>query len=166
MTHLADRRQEVTHPHEAEVQAIASILRGARSEPHLLVGDFNAVARGDPVGDPPHGVVKTGDARPDAPRRALHYLREAGYVDCYRARHPRRPGYTYPAAGPWLRLDYAFASPNMARYLVDCDVVRSALARRASDHLPVVVCFDRPAMVYCPTDSRSDNTTAHGPHHQ
>ena len=49
------------------------------------------------------------------------------------------PGYTYPADAPWLRLDYAFASPDLAPRLAACDVVANDLAARASDHLPLVV---------------------------
>jgi len=141
VTHLADRREEVAYPHEAEVQAILNVLCTDRSQPQLLVGDFNAIAHGDPVGDPAPEIVKTGDALPDAPRRTLQYLLDAGYVDCFRARHPRRPGFTYPARGPWLRLDYAFASPTMAQHLLTCDVVCSVLASHVSDHLPVLVGF-------------------------
>jgi exonuclease III len=107
--------------------------------PHLLVGDFNALVAGDPVGGPPPGVRKTGDALPDAPRRTLRQLFDAGYVDCFRTLHPQLPGYTCSADHPWLRLDDAFAEPTLARRLVQCEVNRSNLARRASDHLPLVV---------------------------
>jgi len=68
-THLADRFEEVTRPRQAEVQAILCVLRAFRAEPRLLVGDFNALVAGDPVGEPPPGVRETGDAIPDAPAR-------------------------------------------------------------------------------------------------
>lgn len=110
--HLADRRQEVTQPRDAEVQTILGLLPSIGSRCHLLVGDFNAVAPGDPVGEPPTGVVKTGEALPDASRGTLQHLLEAGYLDCYRVRHPRQPGFTYPAATPWLRLDLRVRSAN------------------------------------------------------
>jgi exonuclease III len=77
-------------------------------------------------------VVATG-----APRPAIRLLLEAGYVDCYRQLHSETPGYTYPAAAPWLRLDYIFAPPRMAERLVACDVPQGAAVKRASDHCPI-----------------------------
>jgi len=47
---------------------------------------------------------------------------------------PPLPGYAWT---------YAFAPPTMARRLVYCEVVRSDVARRTSDDLPLVVGFDR-----------------------
>ena len=112
-------------------------LASAGDAPHLLVGDLNALAPDDPVGEPPPGVEKRGEAVEGVPRLAIGPLLEAGYVDCYRALHPAEPGYTYLAATPWLRLDYAFASPALAARLVECDVVVGDPAGQASDHLPV-----------------------------
>jgi endonuclease/exonuclease/phosphatase family metal-dependent hydrolase len=140
-THLADRRQAVTRPREAEMHAILGVLSTAGSMPHLLVGDLNAVRPGDPVGEPPGGEAKVGDALPDSPRRTIGCLLDARYVDCYRAIHPRSPGYTYPARAPWLRLDYLFASPALAAGLASSEVVRGELAVRASDHLAVAAEF-------------------------
>jgi endonuclease/exonuclease/phosphatase family metal-dependent hydrolase len=134
-THLASRHDP--RPPAEEMPAVLGALRTAGDEPHLLVGDFNALSVGDPVGEPPPGVEKRGEAVDGVPRLALGPLLEAGYVDCYRTLHPDEPGYTYLAWAPWLRLDYAFASAALARRLVDCDVVRGDLAARASDHLPV-----------------------------
>jgi hypothetical protein len=81
-THLADRRQLVTQPREDEVRAILGVLNTRRSLPHLLVGDLNSIRFGDPVGVPPGGEAKLGDALPDAPRRAIQQLLDAGYRDC------------------------------------------------------------------------------------
>ena len=133
-THLASRHEAADHPRERELQAIAGVLEGGRQ---LLVGDLNALAPGDRVGDAPPGIEPRGDAVPGAPREVLLPLAAAGYVDCYRSLHPEDPGYTYPSDGPWLRLDYVFASPELASQLRACDVVRTEVAVRASDHLPV-----------------------------
>jgi endonuclease/exonuclease/phosphatase family metal-dependent hydrolase len=138
-THLASRHEEHVYPRDGEIRAILEVL-GRVSGPHLLVGDFNALGRDDPVGSPPPGVVPRGDALPGALRTVLEPLAAAGYMDCYRAQHDE-PGYTYPADAPWLRLDYAFASPELAPRVTACDVVASDLAARASDHLPLVVEF-------------------------
>jgi exodeoxyribonuclease-3 len=138
-THLASRHEIADHPREREVRAIVEVI--GHGGDAVFAGDLNALARGDPVGEPP-GWVPRSDALPGAPRDVLVPLVEAGYVDCYRALHLDGAGYTFPARAPWLRLDYVFASPGMAGRLRACDVVRTGLARRASDHLPVWAAFD------------------------
>ncbi len=138
-THLA-ARGDARRPAD-EVPVILDALRPVADRPHLLVGDFNAVRPGDPVGAPPHGVEKWGDARPCAPRQAIRLIIDAGYTDCYHVLHPREPGYTYPSDAPWLRLDYIFASPRMAARLHTCEVIAGGHAPRASDHLPLRAVF-------------------------
>jgi len=138
-THLASRHDP--RPPSEEIPAVLEVLRAAGDAPHALVGDFNALAVGDPVGDPPGGVERRGEAVDGVPRLAIGPLLEAGYVDCFRALHPDEPGYTYLAWAPWLRLDYVFASPGLAPRLVACDVVSDEPAARASDHLPVLAEF-------------------------
>jgi exodeoxyribonuclease III len=120
-----------------ELPAILDVLRPLAGRPHLLVGDLNALRPVDPVGTPPHGEEKRGDALPGAPRRAIHLILDAGYLDCYRSLHPETPGYTYPSDGPWLRLDYIFAAPQMAARLRGCDIVLGEEAEQASDHFPI-----------------------------
>jgi endonuclease/exonuclease/phosphatase family metal-dependent hydrolase len=142
-THLASRWDP--RPPAEEVPAILAVLRPLAEQPHLLVGDFNALHPDDAVGIPPHGVEKRGDALPGAPRQAIRYILDAGYLDCYRLLHPGEPGYTYPSDAPWLRLDYLFATPLLARRLVACDVVADEQACGASDHLPVWAEFHEPA---------------------
>ncbi len=137
-THLTSRQEEEAHPRIPEVRATLGVLRAVQ-DPHLLVGDFNAVAQGDSVGDPPLGVVPRGDAVSGAPRVVLAPFAAAGYVDCYRSLHAAKAGWTYPAATPWLRLDYAFASSNLAERVRACCVVDGEAARQASDHLPLAV---------------------------
>jgi endonuclease/exonuclease/phosphatase family metal-dependent hydrolase len=134
-THLASRHDARSPVDEAA--AIVDLLRPLAGQPHLLLGDFNALRPGDPVGAPPPGVEKRGDAVDGAPRRAIGLLLDAGYVDCYRALHADLHGHTYPSTHPWLRLDHIFASPSMAARVRACEVVDDAAARAASDHLPV-----------------------------
>lgn len=136
-THLTSRYEEAEHPRHGEVAAILAHLSRLDC-PHVLVGDFNALRQADRPGTPPRGILPRGDALPDAPRDVLEPLAASGYVDCYRALHDD-PGYTYPADAPWLRLDYAFASRNLAPHVAACDVLRDELTARASDHLPLVV---------------------------
>jgi exodeoxyribonuclease-3 len=138
-THLASRHDP--RPPAEEVPAVLEVLRAVGAAPHVLVGDFNALAVDDAIGEPPAGVEKRGEAVVGVPRLAITPLVEAGYVDCYRVLHQADPGYTYLAWAPWLRLDYVFASPSLAGRLLECDVVRGDLAARSSDHLPVHAAF-------------------------
>ena len=133
--HLASRHEEPEHPRAREVDAILGVLKGC-DRPHALAGDLNALRRDDSVGAPPPGVVPRGDALPGAPRDVLEPLAAAGYVDCFRAVSDE-PGFTYPAESPWLRLDYVFASPELAPRLQGAGVVATGESARASDHLPV-----------------------------
>jgi len=69
------------------------------------------------------------------------------YVDCFRRMHPRARGYTCATWLPAARVDYVFATPDLAPNLTMCDVVgRRGRADRdvaaASDHFPVVAEFD------------------------
>ncbi len=94
-----------------EVEAILEVLRGVAGSPHLLVGDLNAMPPGEAPGQPPEGAIA------DVRGEALAPLLATGYVDCYRALHPwnpAAPGYTYTTDHPWLRLDYIFATPELA----------------------------------------------------
>jgi exodeoxyribonuclease III len=141
-THLASRH-DLPVPAD-EVSLILGLLAPLVEQPHLLVGDFNALHPADPVGDPPPGVTKRGEAVEGTPRRAIQQLVDAGYVDCFRACNAREPGYTYPSDAPWLRLDYLFASPLLARCLSSCNVVRETEAAYASDHCPIWAEFRRP----------------------
>jgi exodeoxyribonuclease III len=111
-THLGSRWN--AQRAEEEVVAILDIMSGVSDELHMLVGDLNALRPNDPVGRPPLGEAKRGDAVDGAPRLTIRRVLNAGYVDCYRRLHPAEPGYTYPAQRPWLRLDYIFASPEFA----------------------------------------------------
>ena len=134
-THLGSR-WNIQQPAD-EVVTILQVLERSGVDRHVLAGDMNALRPGDPVGTPPAGEARRGDAVDGAPRVAIRRMLEAGYVDCFRRLHPRRGGFTYLSQWPWLRLDYIFASPGLAPNVDRCDVIDSRLARRASDHLPV-----------------------------
>jgi endonuclease/exonuclease/phosphatase family metal-dependent hydrolase len=85
-----------------------------------------------------------------APRGSVSMLRKAGYIDCFRSKSPNDPGFTCPAAAPAGRIDYIFASPELAERLSLCCVVTEGNGLRgdeASDHLPVVAEFGEYAEV-------------------
>lgn len=140
-THLASRHEGGDSRRIGEMRTVRDVLRRVRDSPHLLVGDLNALRPDDPVGEPPRGVEPLGEAVPGSSRGILEPLVLDGCEDCYRALHRDEPGYTYTAASPWLRLDYAFASPGLRPRLRACDVVVTDVATRASDHLPLRVEF-------------------------
>ena len=59
------------------------------------------------------------------PRWALKTLTDTGYIDCYRACHPREGGFTVPSWNPGARIDYVFASPDLESALRSSDVLES-----------------------------------------
>lgn len=139
--HLAGGADPV-HPAD-EMPVVLEVLRPLAGQPHLLVGDLNSLHPDDPVGPPPFDVERMQAAIDADPRRAISLLLEAGYVDCYRVLHPssEAPGYSYPTCSAWMRLDYAFASPELAPRIQACDLVVGVTTDRASDHYPLWVEF-------------------------
>lgn len=78
-------------------------------------------------------------------RGGIDLLLQAGYVDCFRHVHPDEPGYTFPSAVPSTRIDFLFASPELAAHLTASDVVTNVTGMssdEASDHLPVWAEFE------------------------
>ncbi len=128
-----------------EVRCLLEHIRRTAPGPHLLAGDFNAIAPGD------RAVLEGAPLWVKAQLwfqagRVLHWtlkpLLEAGYVDCFRALHPRDDGFTLPAPSPKVRLDYIFAAPALSASLRECRVVTQPDAvKTASDHLPVLAEF-------------------------
>jgi len=144
--HLRPGRGARDERHRArEVAAILGRLPRVSGQPHLLVGDFDAL---HPLDSVRHrrliGLLPSplGAARTE--RLAIPLLLDAGYTDCYRAQHPglrHDPGYTFALPNPRQRVDYIFASAQLARRLVACEVVTGGQAERASDHYPVAAEF-------------------------
>src|SRR6266699_154979 len=158
---------------------LATIIEAARQgTPHMLMGDFNAVAPGESIKtsallsyflNPTQAYPKQnsdsaaqaeldlairssiralealpGNTFLSAPSASLELLDEAGYVDCYRRINPRSPGLTYPSPIPAGRIDFIFASPELAPRLSTSYVVVKAAGvagYEASDHLPVFAEF-------------------------
>ncbi|MGH9407820.1 MAG: hypothetical protein ACRD1V_00040, partial [Vicinamibacterales bacterium] len=67
---------------------------------------------------------------------------DGGYADAFRALHPADPGLTLPAVAPQVRLDYVFVPSGQVDRVRQCNVIDSAAARRASDHLPLLALLD------------------------
>jgi endonuclease/exonuclease/phosphatase family metal-dependent hydrolase len=92
----------------AEIRSLLRHLRPRAGTPHIIAGDFNALAAGDEFrrDTAPRWVraqfALQGGMRP---RWALRELIDAGYIDGYRACHEREPGFTVAAWNPGARID-------------------------------------------------------------
>jgi endonuclease/exonuclease/phosphatase family metal-dependent hydrolase len=80
------------------------------------------------------------------PRAVIQRMQAAGYVDCYTVRRPdpRTRELTCPADAPGGRIDYIWATPDLAERLVSCEVLTDAPGcpvTRASDHRPILATF-------------------------
>jgi endonuclease/exonuclease/phosphatase family metal-dependent hydrolase len=78
------------------------------------------------------------------PRASIGAFKEAGYIDCYRNKHPNEHGFTCPAANPAGRIDYIFASPDLAERLELCHPIVNGdglPGSQASDHLALAAEF-------------------------
>lgn len=80
-------------------------------------------------------------------RWTIERLHALGYVDVFRRIHPRAHGYTCATWLPAARVDYVFATPELAPRVVASDVVGGRTwpdpdALVGSDHLPLVADFD------------------------
>ncbi|HEY8672894.1 MAG TPA: endonuclease/exonuclease/phosphatase family protein [Candidatus Dormibacteraeota bacterium] len=79
-------------------------------------------------------------------RWTVERLISEGYVDCYREVHPRARGLTCATWQLAARVDYVFATPDLAGNVLNADVVGGRTwpdsdADVASDHFPVVAEF-------------------------
>jgi exodeoxyribonuclease-3 len=128
-----------------QIRALLRHIRQTAPRQHLLAGDFNTIAPGDPasLAEAPLWVkAQTWFQLGHIPRWALKPLLDAGYVDCFRKLHPQEDGFTLPSPHPQVRLDYVFATPPLDKALHACRVVRSPReVVLASDHLPVLAEF-------------------------
>ena len=82
-----------------------------------------------------------------APRGCISLLKNAGYIDCFRKVNPTAKGFSCPSAAPAGRIDYIFASPELAQNLSRCYIPtegNGTAGEAASDHLPVVAEFGLP----------------------
>ena len=195
ITHLSaafNRGWAGEHIRRREVQELLRMMAPKQGSPHLLMGDFNALAPGDPFKAsflldyvvnldgrhtkeleameghpylnsivpprlrlfnpllriiPKSRLLSTLFDRAAsfyAPRGSIALIRSAGYIDCYRRMNPHECGFTCPASAPAGRIDYIFASPELADRLAASSVITAGEGLRgneASDHLAVLAEF-------------------------
>lgn len=124
-----------------EIQALLRFV--TPTEPHLLIGDFNTLAPGEPFDMttfPPRLKTIVRLHGNDIRRLALKRLQDAGYVDTFRQHHTGENGWTMPSHQPNTRLDYAFVPKAFLPHIRDCRTLTEPdTVRRASDHLPILV---------------------------
>lgn len=138
VSHL-DHRSELVRL--KQLSAVKQWTARDRSRPHLLMGDFNALAPADYAERP-------GDLDSLREDAALEHLVRDGqqvipqilrsqYVDAA-VGQGRSHGATYPAGDPSIRIDYIFASQPLAQEVRWCQAWHTEDTSLASDHLPVL----------------------------
>lgn len=153
MTVYAPNGRRLDHPHYryklAWLDELALSLGPAGDHPDTVVcGDLNVTPSDADVHDPARW---RGRVLASAPERArIAALVAAGWIDVWRARHPRPEGTPDPAGFTWwdhrgpdlgrgLRLDLVLAPPDVARRITDLAVDRDERGgARPSDHAPLV----------------------------
>lgn len=128
------------------VGQLLKIIHHRQPGPHLILGDLNAIAPGDRVlqhRNPPRMKRTMLLQLRLIFRLALPRLLKAGYIDCFRHRHPREDGFTWMPGNPTTRYDYILADPTLASALQSCRVVDDLEAAQiASDHFPLLATFN------------------------
>jgi endonuclease/exonuclease/phosphatase family metal-dependent hydrolase len=140
VTHL-DHRSETVRL--AQWSAAHAWLGRERDRPHVLIGDFNALA----ASDYPDAVAvdnlrtqRDADGWPPPTFDLVDHVLKTGYVDAF-AKAGEGAGATFPSVTPYIRIDYVFLPEAWAGALVSCQPCHNPLAQAASDHLPVLAGF-------------------------
>jgi exodeoxyribonuclease-3 len=126
-----------------EIRLLLDGIREHEHGPHVIVGDFNALAPGErlEVARMPRWIrVMIWISGRDIARDTIETMHGAGYADGFRLHHPEVAGSTFPTWDPHLRLDYAFVPARDAGRVTRCTVVTEPdAAQSASDHFPLLV---------------------------
>jgi endonuclease/exonuclease/phosphatase family metal-dependent hydrolase len=129
----------------ARVRQLTAVLQWTvrdRDRPHLLMGDFNALAPGDFAASP--ATLDALRASADFKRLAeqgmevVPRLLRRGYVDAQAGEADP----TFPADHPAVRIDYIWLSASLAPALRWCRPWITDETALASDHLPVLAEID------------------------
>ncbi len=110
--------------------------------PHLLLGDFNT--------SHPQQMIDITKLRPKSreriagqgnqlPREVIGRVLEKGYIDTHAIFHtPEQFATSMTTSRPAMRVDFIFATPELAARTTSNEVFKPELAKFASDHFPVV----------------------------
>lgn len=125
-----------------EIQALLHAIKTHQDGPHLIAGDFNAIAPGEllQVKRMPQWIrAMVWLSGRDIARHTIQHMLDQKYLDSWATMHPGQAGYTFPAWDPHVRLDYIFIPDRYRSLLQSCEVMASATARPApSDHFPLL----------------------------
>lgn len=110
----------------------ALIANGRGCGIDLFVGDFNT--GNNDLDKDPKGTRFIG---PEMPGR----LMESGYTDLWRSFHPDIREYSWfsPGVNNGFRLDYAFATPELAQRVTACKFDQTPRDLRETDHAALVI---------------------------
>ena len=122
-----------------ETRLLLDWARPYRKRLCAMCGDFNAIAPGDSVAKQ---FIWPGSELGRREPRVVAAVQRGGWVDCFRERNPRAPGYTLGAGRRVARVDYIFASKRLAARLTGCAVPAHPEVLSASDHSPVWAQFE------------------------
>ncbi len=143
VTHLDHRKEELRL--EQWAAANTWLLRD-RGRPHLLMGDFNALAATDYPDEAAMARLTAYQAERGWPTPRFDLVGQvlkAGYLDAFvAAGHAAAAGPTFPADVPERRIDYIFLPTSMREALRSCEPFQHPSAALASDHLPVLAEID------------------------
>ncbi|HIC88681.1 MAG TPA: hypothetical protein EYP04_04680 [Anaerolineae bacterium] len=137
ITHLDHRSEEVRlHQLSGLLQWVAR----DRARPHVLMGDFNALAPGDFAPDDPRlsAMRKLEEAAHLLPMQVVPRVLRSGYVDAC-AVGEEAPLETWSVDNPRVRIDYIFIPKELVGWIVTCRRWDEGKAVVASDHFPVLV---------------------------
>lgn len=139
ITHLDHRSEQIRLD---QWSAANTWLLRDRNRPHLLLGDFNALAETDYPDQAARERLAAYQAERGWPTPAFdlvgHVVR-AGYVDAFvAAGHPAGAGATFPADAPERRIDYIFVPSAWGEVLKSCAPAVMGPVAVVSDHLPVL----------------------------
>jgi endonuclease/exonuclease/phosphatase family metal-dependent hydrolase len=139
VTHLDHRLEQIRL--EQWSAANTWLLRD-RNRPHLVLGDFNALAETDYPDTEAQARLAAYQAERGWPTPAFDLVGQvlkAGYLDSFvSAGHASGAGATFPAEAPERRIDYIFVPAMWGAALKCCSPIASDPAPIASDHLPVL----------------------------
>ena len=125
-----------------EMAALLRGINGQRHGFHVVTGDFNTLAPGEPLDIgrlPPRLRAIIWATGRNIRWRTIQMMIDHGYSDGYRTLHPNAAAYTFPTWDPHVRLDYIFLPRASGSRLTRCEVVRDAPGvREASDHFPLL----------------------------
>lgn len=140
VTHLDHRSEALRLEQWAAAQ---TWLARDRGRPHLVIGDFNALAATDYPETADLDRLRAYQVQRGWPAPAFDLVArvlKSGYVDALPQRgNGAAP--TFPAQDPERRIDYIFMPAMWAPALTACRRVDTPAALAASDHLPVLAEF-------------------------